>query len=89
MAGAAGHVGRAATVLAVRAGARVIATARGTDLEACRSLGAHTALDYRDPDLAQHLKEAAAGIVSVLLDTSGHHDLDRPRACLQHEGASF
>ena len=76
VAGAAGHVGRAATVLARRAGARVVATASRADLEVCRRLGAEVAVDYRDPDLAGALHRAAMDGVDVHLDTSGHHDLD-------------
>jgi NADPH:quinone reductase-like Zn-dependent oxidoreductase len=85
VAGAAGNVGRAATVLAVHAGARVIATAGAQDLDACRSLGAHVALDYRDPDLARHLKEVAA-TVDLHLDTSSHHDLDLATSLLAPRG---
>lgn len=76
IAGAAGHVGRAATVIALRAGARVLATAGAGDLEECRRLGADAVFDYHDPDLAQVLRGIAGGEVDVHLDTSGHHDLD-------------
>lgn len=76
VAGGAGNVGRAATILASRAGARVIATAGAADLGACRLLGADVAVDYRSPDLAELLSGAAPDGVDVHLDTSGHHDLD-------------
>jgi NADPH:quinone reductase-like Zn-dependent oxidoreductase len=76
VAGAAGHVGRAATVLASHAGARVVATASRADLETCRRLGADVVVDYRDPDLGGALHHAAPDGVDVHLDTSGHHDLD-------------
>lgn len=76
IAGAAGHVGRAATVIAVHAGARVIATASAEDLDECRRLGADAAFDYGAPDLGGKLRAAARGQVDVHLDTSGHHDLD-------------
>ena len=76
IAGAAGHVGRAATMLATGAGARVIATARAADLDTCRSLGADVALDYGDPDLSRRLHEAVPTGVDVHLDTSGHQNLD-------------
>lgn len=75
IAGGGGHVGGAATVLAVRAGARVVASAAAADLDYCRSLGADVALDYRDPDLAARLRDAAPVGVDVHLDTSGRHDL--------------
>lgn len=76
IAGAAGHVGGAATVLATRAGGRVIGVVGAGDLDTCRSLGAQAALDYRDPNLHTRLHEAAPAGVDVHLDTSGHHDLD-------------
>ena len=75
IAGGAGNVGSAAIVLANRAGARVIASARAADLAYCRSLGAEIALDYRADDLARQLHDAAPDGVNVHLDTSGHHDL--------------
>lgn len=76
IAGAAGHVGRAATVIAQRSGARVVATASGEDLEECRHLGVDAAFDYHDPDLGPTLRAIVGGEVDVHLDTSGHHDLD-------------
>lgn len=77
VAGAGGHVGGAATVLATHAGARVVASAGADDLDRCRALGAAVALDYRNPALPRRLHEAAPAGVDVHLDTSGHHDLDR------------
>lgn len=74
--GGAGHVGRAATVMAKAAGARVIVTAGASDLDACRALGADLAFDYRDPDLFGLLREACPDGVDLHLDTSGHHDLE-------------
>lgn len=76
IAGGAGHVGGAAIVLAARAGARVITSAGAADLPYCRRLGAGTALDYRDPDLAGNLHEAVPDGVDVHLDTSGRPDLE-------------
>lgn len=76
VAGAAGHVGRAATVFATRVGASVVATASAADLDACRRLGAREAFDYRDPRLGYLLRDAAPDGVDVHLDTSGHHDLE-------------
>lgn len=73
--GGAGNVGAAAIVLATRAGARVIASARAEDLDYCRSLGAEVALDYR-ADVTRGLRDAAADGVDVHLDTSGRHDMD-------------
>lgn len=76
IAGGAGHVGGVATVLATRAGARVVVSASADDRDYCRRLGAETALDYRDPDLAAHLLDAAPSGVDVYLNTSGKHDLN-------------
>ncbi|MGP2441052.1 NADPH:quinone reductase [Streptomyces sp. JW3] len=75
VAGAAGNVGSALTVLAVEAGARVIATAAAQDAPYCRDLGAAEVLDYRDPDLAKRIEEAGPSGVDVWLDTSGGNDL--------------
>ncbi len=74
--GGAGHVGRAAIVIAVHAGARVLATAAAGDLDECRRLGAEAAFDYRDGDLVDTLRDAAGHRVDVQLDTSGHQNLD-------------
>lgn len=84
--GAAGHVGRAATVIAVRAGARVIASASTADLDRCRELGAEVALDYRDPDFAARLRQAVPDDIDVHLDTSGKHDLALAADLLAHRG---
>jgi NADPH:quinone reductase-like Zn-dependent oxidoreductase len=75
IAGGAGHVGTAAILLAVRAGARVITSAAAADLEHCRSLGAQAVFDYRDPELKRLIGGSAREGVDVYLDTSGHQDL--------------
>ena len=75
VAGAAGNVGSAMVTLAVAAGARVIATASARDAEYCRGLGAAEVFDYRHPDLAKLVRDAAPHGVDVHLDTSGHNDL--------------
>ena len=86
VAGGAGNVGRAATVLARDAGARVIATSNGDDLEDCRRLGADAVADYRAPDLDDVLHRAAPDGVDLHLDTSGHHDLDLALGLLAPRG---
>jgi NADPH:quinone reductase-like Zn-dependent oxidoreductase len=75
VAGAAGNVGSALVVLAADAGARVIATAAAGDAEYCRTLGAVEVLDYRNPDLAQDIRDVSRGGVDVSIDTSGRNDL--------------
>lgn len=75
IAGGAGHVGAAATVLARAAGARVLVSASAADREYCRDLGADAVFDYRDPELVRRLCEAAPDGVQLHLNTSGKHDL--------------
>jgi len=84
--GAAGHVGRAAVLLAARAGARVVGTARTDDADDVRALGADVVVDYRSPDLADELRAAAPDGVDVHVDTSGHHDLDQAVALMAPRG---
>ena len=55
--GGAGNVGRAATVLAARAGARVLAVARAETAADCLRAGATAVVDHRDPDAAEQLRE--------------------------------
>lgn len=76
VAGGGGNVGAALTELAAGAGARVVASASAADLEFCRRRGAAVAVDYRDPELAARLREAAPDGVDVHVDTSGRHELD-------------
>ena len=73
--GGAGHVGAAATVLAARAGARVVVSASARDLDHCRELGADVALDHRDEHFADRLREALPDGADVQLDTSGVQDM--------------
>jgi NADPH:quinone reductase-like Zn-dependent oxidoreductase len=82
--GGAGNVGRAATVLAVRAGARVLAVARAETASDCLRAGATAVVDHRDPDAAEQLRELTGDGVDVHLDTSGHQDLDAALALVGH-----
>ncbi|MFI2431517.1 NADPH:quinone reductase [Streptomyces sp. NPDC018693] len=84
--GAAGNVGSAMVVMAVEAGARVVATAAARDAEYCTSLGADTVLDYRDPDLPRRIAEACPSGVDVNLDTSGTNDLTTAVSTLAPRG---
>ena len=60
--GGAGTVGRLAVQVAKASGARVLATARGTEgLEAAISAGAEHAFDYSDENLAEQILEATDG----------------------------
>lgn len=58
--GGAGNVGTAATQIATRAGARVVATARKEDVDRCRRSGAVAVVDYRAADLADRVLVTAA-----------------------------
>jgi NADPH:quinone reductase-like Zn-dependent oxidoreductase len=82
--GGAGNVGRAATVLAARAGARVLAVARAETAPDCLRAGATAVVDHRDPDAAEQLRELTGDGVDVHLDTSGHQDLDAALAVVGH-----
>ena len=82
--GGAGNVGRAATVLAARAGARVLAVARAETASDCLGAGATAVVDHRDPDAAEQLRELTGDGVDVHLDTSGHQDLDAALALVGH-----
>jgi len=73
--GAAGCVGSAAVVMAVEAGARVVAVAGASDAGWCRGLGADTVLDYRAPGLPDLIRQAAPGGVDVYVDAAGRNDL--------------
>ncbi len=69
----AGGVGSASIQLAKHWGATVIATAGGPDKAAlCRELGADVAIDYREPDLVERVREATRGRgVDVAIDPVG------------------
>ena len=82
--GGAGNVGGAATVLAARAGARVLAVARAETASDCLRAGATAVVDHRDPDAAEQLRELTGDGVDVHLDTSGHQDLDAALAVVGH-----
>jgi NADPH:quinone reductase-like Zn-dependent oxidoreductase len=75
VAGAGGNVGSAAVVMAVEAGARVLATASAADAGYVRSLGAAEVFDYRDPDLAARLARTETDRIDVLMDCYGTNDL--------------
>jgi len=84
--GAAGNVGSALVLLAARAGATVLATARPRDFEHCRSLGAAEVFDYADPGLADAVRAASPGGVDLVLDTAGVNDLTAAVPLLARRG---
>jgi NADPH:quinone reductase-like Zn-dependent oxidoreductase len=71
-------VGTAAIQIAKAVGARVVVTASAGKLDACRSLGADVAVDYRAEDFVASCADATAGRgVDVVLDVVGGDYLDR------------
>lgn len=82
---AASGVGTAAVQIAAHLGARVVATASATKLEAVRGLGADVALDRRREDLASALDEALGEGADVVFDPVGGpavgQHLKRMRRC--------
>jgi NADPH2:quinone reductase len=84
----AGGVGSAAIQLGLAAGARVIATAGGSDkVEVCRKLGAEIAIDYKTEDFVQIVKDATGGEgADVIYDPVGGEVFDKSTKCIAFEG---
>jgi NADPH2:quinone reductase len=84
----AGGVGSAAIQLGLAAGARVVATAGGPEkVEVCRKLGAHLALDYREHDFVDAVKDFTGGRgADVVYDPVGGDTYDRSTKCVAFEG---
>lgn len=65
--GGAGGVGRCAVQLAVWAGATVVATASTQERQqAALDAGAHYAFDYRDPNVAEHVRKAVGSVDRII-----------------------
>lgn len=84
----AGGVGSAAVQIAKAAGARVIATAGGPEkVEVCEGLGAELAVDYREQNFVEAVKEATDGRgADVIFDPVGGDVFDGSRRCIAFEG---
>jgi NADPH2:quinone reductase len=84
----AGGVGSAAIQLGLAAGARVVATAGGPEkVDVCRKLGAHLAIDYREQDFVEPVKEFTDGRgADVVYDPVGGDTYDRSTKCIAFEG---
>ena len=84
----AGGVGSAAIQLGLAAGAQVVATAGGPEkVEVCRKLGAHLAIDYREHDFVDAVKEFTNGRgADVVYDPVGGDTYDRSTKCVAFEG---
>lgn len=79
--GGSGGVGHMAVQLAKHAGARVLATASGDNLEYVRSIGADVAIDYQKQRF-----EEVAGEVDFVLDTVGGDTLKRSYRIIRSGG---
>ena len=84
----AGGVGSAAIQLAKAAGAHVIATAGGSEkVGICKKLGAEIAIDYREENFTEAVKEATEGHgADVVFDPVGGDTFDGSRRCVAFEG---
>jgi len=84
--GGASGIGTTAIQLARAFGARVFATVGNDEKRAfCERLGAERAINYRDEDFVDVVKESAGG-VDVILDIVGGHYLDDNVRLLNPEG---
>ncbi|MET8982245.1 NADPH:quinone reductase [Streptomyces sp. NPDC004539] len=84
--GGGGNVGSALTLMASRAGARVVVTAHPRDADRCRALGAAEVVDYRDPDVPGRLRKACPAGVDLFLDASAANDLETALDLLARRG---
>jgi len=84
----AGGVGSAAVQISKAAGARVIATAGGPQkVGVCERLGAEIAVDYREENFVEVVKEATDGRgADVIFDPVGGDVFDGSRRCVAFEG---
>ena len=84
----AGGVGSAAIQIAKAVGATVIATAGGSEkVEVCEKLGAEIAIDYREENFVEVVKEATEGSgADVIFDPVGGDVFDGSRRCVAFEG---
>ena len=84
----AGGVGSAAIQIARAAGARVFATAGGSEkVEVCKQLGAEITVDYREENFIDVVKEATEGRgADVIFDPVGGDVFDGSRRCVAFEG---
>ena len=85
--GGASGIGTTAVQLASAIGAQVFATAGSdTKCDAIRKLGAQRAINYREEDFVQVVREAVPAGVDVILDIIGGDYLQRNLECLRLNG---
>jgi NADPH:quinone reductase len=84
----AGGIGSAAIQLARAAGARVFSTAGGPEkVKVCERLGAEVAVDYKEENFVDAVKEATDGRgAEVIFDPVGGEVFDLSRRCVAFEG---
>jgi NADPH:quinone reductase len=84
----AGGIGSAAIQLARAAGARVFSTAGGPEkVEVCEKLGAEVAVDYKEENFVDAVKEVTDGRgAEVIFDPVGGEVFDLSRRCVAFEG---
>ena len=84
----AGGIGSAAIQLARAAGARVFSTAGGPEKgKVCEKLGAEVAVDYKEENFVDAVKEATDGRgAEVIFDPVGGEVFDLSRRCVAFEG---
>jgi len=85
--GGASGIGTMAIQLARHVGARVACTAgTAAKLAACRDLGASIAINYRDDDFVEVLRQSTSGGADVILDNMGASYLARNLAAIATNG---
>ena len=86
--GGAGGTGSAAIQLGCALGARVLATAGGSEKVAfCRAQGAEAVIDYRSEDIAARVRELTEGHgADVVYDPVGGDAFTAATRCIAHEG---
>ena len=85
--GGAGAVGHAAIQLGRRAGARIITTVSSTaKAEVAEAAGAHTVINYKDPDTIDQIRAAAPDGISRIIDVAPTANTDITTAVLGPDG---
>ncbi|GAB2776456.1 NAD(P)H-quinone oxidoreductase [Nocardioides salsibiostraticola] len=85
--GGAGGIGTFAIQIAKQLGARVFTTSGTAEkLDVCRALGAEVAINYRDEDFVEVVRDQTDGGIDVILDNMGAKYLSRNLDALATEG---
>lgn len=85
--GGSSSVGQYAIQLAHQGGYKVITTASSSAHDSLKNLGAEVCVDYRDPDVVQHILSATAGDLKTAYDAiSEEHTIPLVLACLAKGG---